>query len=177
MQKACIWAISWGYGTFRPPLTHSSNMHVQSSSGLDVWFFIGPYFMCVNSKGSGETAQMRRLGWDFAGRLCDKYHNLMSWLISFHPCTVCGNILIKCYHKKEPGTIAGSDVRPPGMQTVAGLILASGKTFFCWDLVMKKFLRPFFSRWCKKGSWQFLAKEWTLSTDKLSRRLAQERCG
>ena len=29
------------------------------------------YFMCVNSKGFGET-----------GRLFDKYQNLMSWLIS-----------------------------------------------------------------------------------------------
>ena len=38
------------------------------------------YFMCANSEGSGETAQMRRLAWAFAGRLCDKYHNPMSWL-------------------------------------------------------------------------------------------------
>ena len=36
--------------------------------------------MCVNSEGSGETVRMRRLAWAFAGRLCDKYHNLMSWL-------------------------------------------------------------------------------------------------
>ena len=36
--------------------------------------------MCANSEGSGETARMRRLAWVFAGRLCDKYHNLMSWL-------------------------------------------------------------------------------------------------
>ena len=36
--------------------------------------------MCANSEGSGETVQMRRLVWAFAGRLCDKYHNLMSWL-------------------------------------------------------------------------------------------------
>ena len=44
--------------------------------------------MCVNSKGPGETAQMRRLAWAFAGRLCDKYHNLMSWLsfIELHLC-------------------------------------------------------------------------------------------
>ena len=45
--------------------------------------------LCANSEGSGETAQMRRWGsgetaqmrrlaWAFAGRLCDKYHNLMS---------------------------------------------------------------------------------------------------
>ena len=40
-----------------------------------------PYFMCANSEGSGETARMRRLAWAFAGRLCDKYHNLISWLI------------------------------------------------------------------------------------------------
>ena len=39
-----------------------------------------PYFMCANSEGSGETAQMCRLVWAFAGRLCDKYHNLISWL-------------------------------------------------------------------------------------------------
>ena len=36
-----------------------------------------PYFMCANSEGFGETAN---LAWAFAGRLCDKYHNLMSWL-------------------------------------------------------------------------------------------------
>ena len=39
--------------------------------------------MCAISEGSGETARD-------AGRVCDKYHNLMSWLISkelnhFHP--------------------------------------------------------------------------------------------
>ena len=61
--------------------------------GLDVWFLVGPfiyfilpYVMCANSQGSGETAQMCRLSWAFAGRracpgrLCDKYHNVMSWL-------------------------------------------------------------------------------------------------
>ena len=37
--------------------------------------------MCANSEGSGETARMRRLAWAFAGRLYDKYHKLMSWLI------------------------------------------------------------------------------------------------
>ena len=40
-----------------------------------------PYFMCTNSEGSGETAWIRRLAWAFAGRLCNKYNNLMSWLI------------------------------------------------------------------------------------------------
>ena len=42
-----------------------------------------PYFMCTNSEGSGETARMRMLASAFAGHLCDKYHNLMSWLIWF----------------------------------------------------------------------------------------------
>ena len=40
-----------------------------------------PFFMCVNSEGSGETERMHRLAWAFAGCLCDKYHDLMSWLI------------------------------------------------------------------------------------------------
>ena len=53
--------------------------------GLDILIFsqtlcLLPYYMCANSEGSGETAQMRRLVWAFAGRLCDKYQNLMSWL-------------------------------------------------------------------------------------------------
>ena len=66
--------------------SHSSNAHVQPSSGARCLIFGGtlrllPNFMCANSEGSGETAQMRRLGWAFAGRLYDKYHNLMSWLI------------------------------------------------------------------------------------------------
>ena len=42
------------------------------------------YFMWANSKGSGETARMRSLTRAFAGRLCDKYHNLMSWLVWLH---------------------------------------------------------------------------------------------
>ena len=37
--------------------------------------------MYANTEGAGETARMRRLAWAFAGRLCDKYYNLMSWLI------------------------------------------------------------------------------------------------
>ena len=43
-------------------------------------FWLDSYLMCANSKDAGETAQMRRLAWAFAGRLYDKYHNLMSWL-------------------------------------------------------------------------------------------------
>ena len=80
-----IWAISWDYGTFHPPQTHSSNTHVQPSSGARCLIFgrillLLPYFVCANSEGSGETVQMHRLAWAFAGRLCDKYQNLMSRL-------------------------------------------------------------------------------------------------
>ena len=35
------------------------------------------FFMCATSSGSGETA---RISWAFAGRLCDRYQNLMCWL-------------------------------------------------------------------------------------------------
>ena len=37
--------------------------------------------MCANREGFGEMARMCRLACAFAGRLCDKYHNLMSWLL------------------------------------------------------------------------------------------------
>ena len=59
--------------------THMHNHPV----GLDIWFLVRPfvYFHTrANSEGSGETAQMRRLSWAFAGCLCDNYHKLMSWL-------------------------------------------------------------------------------------------------
>ena len=43
-------------------------------------FCLLPYCMCANSESSGETVWIPRLAWAFAGRLCDKYNNLMSWL-------------------------------------------------------------------------------------------------
>ena len=47
---------------------------------------------------------------------------------------------------------AGRNARPPGMRTVAGSILTSGKTFFHWDLVIKKNLRPFSPfRWSRRA--------------------------
>ena len=63
-------------------------MHAQPSSAARCLIFgqtlrLLPYFMCVNSEGLEETARMRRLAWAFAGRLCDKYDNLMSWLLCF----------------------------------------------------------------------------------------------
>ena len=50
-------------GTFRPPLTHSSNAHAQPSNGARCLIFgrtirLLPYFMCANSEGSGETARI-----------------------------------------------------------------------------------------------------------------------
>ena len=75
-------AMSWNYGTFRLPWMHSSNAHAQPSSGARCPIFgrvysrLLPYFMCVNSEGSSETERMRRFAWAFAGRLCNKYHNL-----------------------------------------------------------------------------------------------------
>ena len=52
--------------------------------GLDVYFLVGPFVYFHTSferTAMAETARMRRLAWAFTGRLCDKYHNLMSWLL------------------------------------------------------------------------------------------------
>ena len=60
-----------------------SSINSSSGAGCPIFgcfFCLLPYFIYANSEGSGETAGMRRLTLDFAGRLCDKYHNLMSWL-------------------------------------------------------------------------------------------------
>ena len=59
--------------------------HAQQFTGATSLIFgqtlrLLPHFMCANSKGSDQTACMRSLAWAFAVRLCDKYHNLMSWL-------------------------------------------------------------------------------------------------
>ena len=43
-------------------------------------------------------------------------------------------VFLPHFHQKiGPSAVAWSDARPPGMQTVAGSILTSSKTFFCWD--------------------------------------------
>ena len=75
-QYSAIWASSWDYGTFRRPYTHSSNAHAQPYSGarcLDFWSE-------PSSTSILHTCKQRRLC-AFSGRLCDKYPNLMSWLI------------------------------------------------------------------------------------------------
>ena len=64
---------------------HSSNVHAQPSSGARCLIFgrtlrLLLYIMYANNEGSGETAQMLRLAWAFAGRICDKYYDLTSWL-------------------------------------------------------------------------------------------------
>ena len=57
----------------------NSNAHAQPSSGARC---LVPHSSCVRTaKLWRRTALMRRLAWAFAGRLCEKYHNLMNWLI------------------------------------------------------------------------------------------------
>ena len=48
--------------------------------GLDLWFLVEPfgYFHTLCERTAKALA---RLTWAFAGRLCDKYHSLTSWLI------------------------------------------------------------------------------------------------
>ena len=40
-----------------------------------------PYFMCANSEGYGDTAQMRRVAWAFAGAYV--VSTIISWAGSF----------------------------------------------------------------------------------------------
>ena len=53
--------------------------------GLDIWFLVGPFVYfhtsCVRTVKALARLRTRRLAWAFAGCQCDKYHNLMSWLI------------------------------------------------------------------------------------------------
>ena len=55
--------------------------------GLNVWFSVGPFVYSHTScvRTANALARLRGcagwLAWAFAGRLCDKYHKLMSWLI------------------------------------------------------------------------------------------------
>ena len=91
---------------------------------------------------------------------------------------LCHNLVFVLLPFDVLGRMWNSIVSVPGMRTVAGSILTSGKTFFRWDLVVRNILRPFSPfRWFKNGSYQLLGKEWALSTGKLPRRTAQEQCG
>ena len=97
----------------------SSNAHAQPSSGARCLIFgwtLRPlsYFMCVNSEGSGETALICRLACAFPGRLCDKYHNLMSWLKccyypTIEPCHEKTYLWGFCQGKTQTGLLSWGD--------------------------------------------------------------------
>ena len=81
--------ISWHTikkGPYSFPVFVSSKAHAQTPvSATDMRFCLklhqGLYNMSANSKGSGETALMRRLARAFAGRLWDKY---LFWYLLAH---------------------------------------------------------------------------------------------
>ena len=124
------------------------------------WEAKNPRFLHVNSEDCDQNVQMPRLIWVFTGRACHFVGFGMKWLIFIW----------------KLGAVAGSEASLLGMQAASSLSPMSG-TFFCGDLVMKTFLRPFsLFRWFKKSSCQLLAKEPALSNCKLPRRLAQEQC-
>ena len=59
-----------------------------------------------------------------------------------------------------PASVAQLDARLTGDQEVAGSTPAEVGNILSWRLIMKYFLQSFSpSRWFKKGSCQFLAKE------------------
>ena len=69
--------------------------------GLDVWFLVGLfiYFQtsCVRTVKALARLRGRPLAWTFAGRLCDKYHNVMSWLICVNfslPAFLCATLIL-----------------------------------------------------------------------------------
>ena len=85
MQCYCFyqWFCSSGKNSSIEPCHEILALFVLAHAGCLIFgrtLRLFPYFMCVNSEGSGETARMRRIAWDVAGRLCDKYYDLMSWL-------------------------------------------------------------------------------------------------
>ena len=87
--------------------------------------FYFPYFMCANSEGSGETAQMRRLAWAFAGRLCDKYHNPMSWLKTRFPL-----LALSRGARWLSGRVSDSGARGPGFETYRRRVVSLSKTLY-----------------------------------------------
>ena len=60
----------------------SSNAHTQPSSGARCLIFgrTLSYTFILHVRTVNALARLRRLAGAFAGRLCGKYHNLMSWL-------------------------------------------------------------------------------------------------
>ena len=72
------------------------------------------------------------------------------------------------FFKLVPGAVARLDARPPGMWTVAGSILTSGN-ILPWSLAILSL--PLI----QEGQLS-VTQEFTLSTGKLHRKLAQDRC-
>ena len=91
--------------------------------------------MCANSEGSDETAQMHRLAWAFAGHLCDKYHNLMSWLIFLSEFNTTFTLILKPFLHKSKGNMAIVQAQKTSKMdkleyTVRFLKVWSGSTLF-----------------------------------------------
>ena len=80
-------------------LNLQTRMH-SNPLGLHVWFLVRPFIyfhtLCVRT----AIAQMCSLTWAFAVRLCDKYHNLMSWLKCFWTRSMIDISYWKKNHKK-----------------------------------------------------------------------------
>ena len=80
----------WYFSSSVNPFFKCTSAAVQFGGGVGWTLRLLPYYMCANSEDCGDTTRMRRLAWAIAGRLCGKYHNLMSWLkystiaISYH---------------------------------------------------------------------------------------------
>ena len=87
-----LWHFSSSVNSFFKRDTQSSNGAGCLIFGRTLHLF---HTLCVNNEGSGQTAWMRRPAWALAGRLYDKYQNLMSRLKSFKINFSTGSIMMK----------------------------------------------------------------------------------
>ena len=58
-------------------------MNVALGLNVHLSLHLHPYFVYASSKGSGETAHLRRLTWALVARQCDTYQKrtfLLAWL-------------------------------------------------------------------------------------------------
>ena len=83
-QSLCVASLGWGKGCIRfwgrLTLAHWTQGSDRCPLG---YLLVGPFVHFLTScvRTAKALVRLRRLAWAFAGRLCNKYHNLMTWLI------------------------------------------------------------------------------------------------
>ena len=96
--------------------------------GLDVSFLVGPFvYFHISSVRTAKA--LARLAWAFAGRLCDKYHTLMSTLSYTCATAQAGLMLVSPQNRlSSDGPVFRSDL---GTKTARGPIVLA-RSPECW---------------------------------------------